>query len=198
MRTTKCCAVLALTLPLALAAALPAAAEIELTPTIGYRFHDYSPRDPRIACVAPPCDFFVDSEDGASYGLVAGYGLGGGWALELLLNRQEAEMRADSGPAPDLEITHLQGGLAHTWGDGTVRPFVAAAAGVSQVDNAAPFTLDPDADAFSLSAGGGVKIAMTDLLALRLEARGYWIDLPQRVEEDLTQTELSVGLSFRF
>jgi len=199
MRFTRTCTVIALFV-LAVVAALPAAAEVEVTPTIAYRSDDFSEQDPRINCVQAPCDFPVETDDAAAYGVVVGFGFADGWAVELLANRWSTDLdRSSSFEAPvDFEVTHLQAGLAYTWGQGNVRPFVAAAAGQSRVDNQAPFGRDPKEDAFSWSAGGGVKIGLTDLLALRLEARGYWVDLDDSHGGSFKQQEVSAGLAFRF
>jgi len=193
MRTTFVCTLLTL---LALAA-LPAAAEVEITPTFAYRSDDFSELDPRINCIQAPCEFPVETDDAVAYGVVVGFGFADGWAVEILANRWSTDVAGNTGEF-DFEVTHLQAGLAYTWGDGTVRPFVGAAAGQSRVDNQAPFGRDPEEDAFSWSAGGGVKIGLTDLLALRLEARGYWVDLDDVHGGSLMQQELSAGLTFRF
>jgi opacity protein-like surface antigen len=180
--------------------ALPAAAQFEVTPTVAYRSDDFSEQDPRINCVQAPCDFPVEPDDAAAYGVVVGFGFADGWAVELLANRWSTDLdRGNSFEAPvDFEVTHLQAGLAYTWGRGNVRPFVAAAAGQSRVENDAPFGRETEDDAFSWSAGGGVKIGLTDLLALRLEARGYWVDLDDAFGGSFMQQEVGAGLTFRF
>ncbi|HMB53108.1 MAG TPA: outer membrane beta-barrel protein [Thermoanaerobaculia bacterium] len=188
-----------LTLLVLVALALPAAAQFEITPTVAYRSDDFREADPTINCVTFPCDFSVESGDAVAFGVVAGFGFADGWAVEVLASRWSSEIELNGPGNADFEVTHLQAGLAYTWGRGNVRPFVGAAAGQSQVDNEADFGLrDAEDDAFSWSAGGGVKIGLTELLALRLEARGYWVDLDDNFGGSFMQQEIGAGLTFRF
>lgn len=199
-----------------------AAAELELTPTLAYRSDDYGCNGPDVIILEslifppPPCSFVrAESEDGLAVGAVIGIGIGHGWQVEVLASRQETELDVRFDPAleplwsdlglvfepadADFTVTHLQVGLARTWGAGTVRPFAGVAAGVSRVDADDPqFLVEFEEDAPSASLGAGAKVFLDERIGLRLEGRGYWIDLPSEVGGDFTQTEGSLGLVLRF
>lgn len=193
------------------------AAEVELTPTLAYRSGGFSCNGAPVGILEttdlifppPPCgQLGAETEDDVAIGAILGIGIGNGLQVEVLINRQEAEQRRrldgfpfdfPSLPGADVTVSHLQAGLSKTWGHGTVRPFLAAAAGVSRVDADDPvrFT-DFREDAFSTSLGGGVKTFFDDRFGLRFEARGYWVDLPSEVGGTYTQEELSVGAILRW
>lgn len=194
------------------------AGEIELTPTLAYRSGGFScdgadafiQIDPLPVFPISACSFIgAEAEDDVAFGAILGIGIGNGLQVEVLANRQETELRRRLGgieffqfvavPDADLTVTHLQAGLSKTWGSGTVRPFVGAAAGVSRVeaDDPALFT-DFREDALSASAGVGVKTYLSDRFGLRFEARGYWVDMPRELGGDFTQQDLSVGAILRW
>ncbi len=190
-----------------------AAAEVELTPTVAYRSDDWecTGASAVIAVFPPPSCAMVhaESEDGPAYGAVLGVGLGRSWELEVLASRQETEIKLEQQCCfeslilftdPDFTITHLQVGLAHTWGAGTVRPFAGFALGASRVeaDDPRQRIVDFEEDAASGSLGAGVKVYLWPRVGLRLEGRGYWIDLPAEVGGDFTQSEAAAGLAIRF
>ena len=73
----------------------------------------------------------------------------------------------------DFTVTHLQVGLARTWGTGTVRPFAGVAAGVSRVDSDDPqFLVEFEEDAPSASLGAGAKVFLDERVGLRLDRLG--------------------------
>lgn len=195
------------------AAASPAAgAGFEITPTFSYRSSDYGCTGASDFPVrAPACGVGVesDAENGEAFGVLAGFAISRGWAIEVLAGREETELDVEPLPGfeflvppedADFTITHLQAGVARTWGDGAVQPFAGVAAGVSRVEAESPeqHHIEFDEDALSASAGAGVKIGLTDWLGLRLEGRAYWVDLPEEVGGSFTETELAGGLIFRF
>lgn len=216
-----------LLVPLGVALAAPASAvEVEVTPTVGYRSDGYELQQP-LACAAifESCDLIAEADDDTPFGLVVGFELRPDWQLELLASHAESDLDAHAvlvplpgNPTPtpvpaerlDLEVTHLQVGLARTWGQGTVRPFVGVAAGGSRIETDAPpvdpielalrlfTTEDSSEDAFSASAGGGVKVELSPRLGLRLEGRGWWVDLPEDAGGDFTQLDASAGLILKF
>jgi len=208
-----------------LGAAAPApAAELEVTPTVAYRSDDYSCTgsgvfilSPEPAIFPPPTCAFVraESDDGPAVGAVIGIGAGHGLQIEVLASRQETELELRFLPAveevlaefeiffplakPDFTVTHLQVGVARTWGAGTLRPFVGVAAGVSRVEaDDALLIVDFQEDAPSASLGAGGKVFFDDRIGLRLEGRGYWVDLPSEAGGDFTQIEAALGLVLRF
>lgn len=195
------------------AATAPAAgAGFELTPTVSYRSSDYECTGSTVLnVVAPPCGIGVrsEAEDGEAFGVVAGFEVAPGWAIEVLANREETELDVRALPGflflfpptnADFTVTHLQVGVARTWGEGTLQPFAGIAAGVTQAEAEHPdqHHVEFDEDAPSASAGGGVKIGFNDRLGLRLEGRVYWVDLPEEVGGDFVETDLGAGLIVRF
>lgn len=106
------------------------------------------------------------------------------------------------------EWTTAQVGLLRHWGEDRVRPFAAAALGASRFESTTqaydrPFTpgIVPrpvDEEVLSGSLAGGVKVGLGRHLALRLEGRGWWHDLPERLDGALWQNEGSVGLTYRW
>lgn len=214
-----------LVLAAAAALAVPAAAvEVEVTPTVAYRSDDYGCRsgdvviafDPQIF-PPPTCSFFsAESNDGPAFGAVLGFGNGRDWQLELLASRQETELDLAFAPnvqvlagdvenfvppsQPDFTVSHLQLGVARTWGGGVVRPFASVAVGASRVeaDDPEQRLLEFEDDAFSASFGTGVKVFFSERVGLRLEGRGYWVDLESEAGGDFTQTEAATGLILRF
>jgi hypothetical protein len=206
----------------AFAAAPAVAADWELTPTVAHRSTGYecTGGEGVIATTSvfpPPTCAFVhaEAEDSAAFGVVLGVGVGRHLQVELLASRQETEidqrllpgvqtLAEDFGlfaplSTPDFAVTHLQAGVARSWGEGTARPFVGVAVGGSRVDSDDPQRgIDFEEDAFSASVGAGFKMYFSERLGLRLEARGYWVDLDSDLGGDFTQSEAGAGLILRF
>ncbi len=90
-----------------------------------------------------------------------------------------------------------------------MQPFAALGAGQTWIDSGAGLIGAVDLQAWSGSVAGGIRMPLGDSnrYALRVEARGYWVDLPgdrvvgdefvRALESDLTQIETTVGLTFR-
>jgi len=209
----------------ALAAAPAAAAGWELTPTVAYRSTGYEcTGDEEVQTFSisnfpsDTCSFVHgEADDGAAFGAILGVDVGRNLQVEVLANRQETvdvpldfilpieTLLGDLElfvplSTPELTVTHLQVGLARTWGDGVVRPFAGVAVGASRVDADDPeqHIIDFEEDAFSASLGAGLKLFFSERLGLRLEARGYWVDLSSDLGGDFTQTEAGVGVILRF
>ncbi len=187
-----------------------AQAQIQITPTVGYRTSG--------ELTATDRDFLTDSDievdKSEVFGVIVDIPFGqSGFGLELLANRQNSAFTFDPGlfqPSErlgDVELTYLHGGLFYEWQGGQVVPFISATAGVTRID---PQFDDLEAeDRASASLGGGVKIFFNQNIGLRLEGRGYWTDLnadlrddrgrrDSTVDEALYQGEASVGLIFAF
>lgn len=199
--------------PLGAAIAAPAAAAgVEVTPTVSYRSDGYDLSPQPLVCVAifRDCQLVAEADDGPAFGVVVGFDLRPGWQLEVLASRRDSDLQVLSTAVPindpptpierrsesDLTVTHLQAGLARTWGEGTVRPFGGVAAGVSRLETDAAGPISEDA--FSASAGAGVKVDLSNRLGLRLEGRGWWVDLPEHAGGDFTQLDATAGLILRF
>lgn len=201
------------TILLLVLAARSASADVELTPTLGYRFDDYRCTGDDSSSPPPACSrLTAESDDGPVFGLVLAFDMRRHLQLELLASRQESELLLTSGvptavtpsvpfaplDVPDFTVTHLQLGLSRTWGEGAVRPFAGVAVGGSRVEaDSRQGTVDFEDDVPSASFGAGVKLLLGERLGLRLEGRGYWIDLPSELGGSFAQGDATVGLILR-
>jgi opacity protein-like surface antigen len=200
----------------ALAPAPAAGAGVELTPFVGYSSNPDYAFSQGLACLAifTDCTVRGETDDGSAYGLILGVALRPGWQLELLANRQEFDLQARgrfvsvSPGFPDVfftdvldyDVTHLQLGASRSFGEGTVRPFLGAAVGGSRVEIARDDRLitGSSKDALSASVGGGVKVDVSPRLAVRVEGRGWWVDLDGESGGDYTQLDAAAGLAFHW
>ncbi len=200
--------------------AAPALAGVEVTLVGGYRTGDASflvaADSPGVFCFAFPC--FVEpatAEDAESYGLVVDVPVAERLMFELLVNRQDSELKlpqgrgfplffAGHGPAVDLEVSTAQIGLRRDWLRSTRVPFAAFGVGATRLETVAlpfeilppPQTLSPvDEEALSASLAGGVRLAADQRVGARVEARAYWTDLPALLGGSTWQVELSTGLA---
>ena len=198
-----------------------ASAEGELSVMLGYRGGDASflveADVPFIACLIPPCVVAeARTPESETLGLVLDVPIASGWMFEVLLNRQEDNLRlatdlsAEAGrPMPEsFDLTTLQVGAQHRWGTDRLAPFVAGGIGVARVETSAGILGSPvragdvgrtlgAKEVLSVSLGGGTRLAFGPRWGLRLEARGYLTDLPAEMGGELVQTEVSIGLSAR-
>jgi hypothetical protein len=154
----------------ALLAAMPAWAQssggrpFELTAFAGARlggeFEDGATAAPR------------DLDASGSFGLAAGFPLGGERTLELVWSHQEGRVGADDvgGTPVELDLDLLTVGGTFEWVRPHTRPFVSSTAGV--------MFLSPEGAGLDLEAllaftvGGGLKVPLSECVALRFEARG--------------------------
>lgn len=198
---------------LLLPAAVPAA--VEVTPLVGYREGSFE-INTGVVCVQPPCPSFAESEGSPLYGATLDVPLYDSLQFELLVNRQSTELTfRDSLSSPrnslaaiDLDVTHLHAGLLYGWELDRVEPFITGGFGRTWIDSKFGLIRDIDLERWSGSLGGGVRMPFkgSDRYALRIEARGYWVDLPSErvnqefiaLDDQLTQLETSVGFSVKF
>lgn len=186
-----------------------AAAQVELTPFLGYRIGgELDEAD----------DFFdfdgVDFEDSESYGLILDVPLSGGFQLEFLYSIQQSELRSNElfSPLPgiDIDIEYLHIGALYQWNShGDTIPFVAASGGVTRlVPNQRGLSSEERA---SISFGGGVKLMVSEHIGFRFEGRGFttFVENNDDIycqgnrcytydESVLWQVEARAGLIFRF
>lgn len=198
-----------------------AAAQVELAGVLGYRGGDRSfpveARTPGIACLIPPCVVAeASTPESEVLGLMLDVPVADGWALEALVNRQDADLRLATGLAPEagktepesFELITLQVGAMRRWEGGALTPFVAAGIGVARVETSAlvltrpPVVGEPGrrrdaSEGLSLSLGGGARQALGPRWGLRYEARAYWTDLPAELGGELVQIEVGLGLAVR-
>jgi opacity protein-like surface antigen len=187
------------------AAAGAQAAELELTPFIGYRFGGDVP--------AESSDLFdvdVEVDEDAALGLALDIRVVHGLMIELFASRQDTQFVDDAGlfvPGEDLldvEITYYHVGVGWGWKIDDLEPFVLGSLGIANVSPDS-FGLR-DEDEFSMSFGGGLKVWLNDHVGFRFEARGFWTDLSSaedwefwdEYDDDLYQGEVKVGLAISF
>lgn len=204
-------------LSLALVISSPAAAQkLELSPFLGYRFGgDFEARGnaPFFFTVE---DFEVDET--SSYGLLLDIGVTRNLQVELMLSRQETELRLETGvfgPPDrlfDLDVDYYHAGVLYQWTPGQVRPFVVGTLGATRLAPE-PAAL-ADETHFSASLGAGVKLLFTRNLGVRFEGRLFSTVIDNSddrifcdrfgfcevidVDEYLDQAEIRGGLVFAF
>ncbi len=191
---------------------LPAVAQaqsrrFELTPMVGYRFDGEFSAD---------SDLFdrnldVQVDEGTTFGAIFDIPLTESWQIEILGNRQDSAFVIDDGlfeseqELGDVSIDYLHAGLSYQWGPGQVTGFVSGGLGVARIS---PAFADSE-NRVSGNLGGGVKIFFAPNIGIRLEGRGYWVDLDSvedrrsyrdryDSEEGLYQGEASAGLIIAF
>lgn len=141
--------------------------DFEVTPFGAYRFGgEFNESDG---------NFSIDVDDSESFGIILNARHSPITQWEILYSRQETSANTTglglSDPGLDMNIEYLQAGGTYLWDGDTVQPFLAATLGVSRVDITTP---GYDSDSFfSFSLGLGLRVAPTNRLGLRLEARSY-------------------------
>jgi len=173
----------------------------------------------------------VDINDEGAYGLRFGVALAPYLQFELMVNRQDTTLKDESGlfgeepggfipPGEtgilDLDLTYYHGGLLWQWVHGDYRWYTVASVGVTHITPSSPLPADTR---LSGSLGGGLKLDLSDRLALRFEGR-YYLTLTDegsqatqyfehqdceitcyytwRYDERIVQTELSLGIVLKF
>ena len=186
-----------------LAAGASQAAEIEITPFIGYRWGGEIDRNTTSLFAED-----VDVDADAVYGLILGVRPVSGLLIELLVDRQETEFVREGelfGPPTelfDVEITYIHVGAGWTWGRGDWEGFLLGTIGVGHVNPDSPGASSEDE--LSASFGGGLKVFANRHLGFRLEVRGFWTDIASGEHildnpgDDLYQGEVKLGVVVRF
>lgn len=166
----------------------------ELVPTLGFRRGGEIRIQER---ALKHQDFDVKLTSGGAYGLRVGVPLREKLHLELMANRQEAQLRDEQGlfgetpggfvpPGSrrilDLDVTYLHAGLVYHWPGDMAHPFAVVSAGMTHFSPKSPL---PSDRRFSASAGGGIQLELTERFALKFEGRYYWTD----TDEDLAQVQ---------
>jgi opacity protein-like surface antigen len=144
---------------------------IEITPFAGYVFGGSFEDDEE----ASTANQAVDLDDAASYGLIVNWPAEPNTEWEIYLSRQSTSFEnvglfaPDEPASPDLDISFLQAGGTYFFEGELARPYIVATVGVSR--------FEPDDSAFdsetffAFGIGGGVKLAPTSRIGLRLEGR---------------------------
>ncbi len=161
---------------LLLVAATPALADnelrgIEITPFAGYRIGGSFTGDEE----AGSSDEDVDLDDAASYGLIVNWPAEANTEWEIYLSRQSTSLdtnrlfEPDATPLPDLDISFLQAGGTYLFEGEKARPYIVATVGASRFE---PDDSDFDSETFfAFGFGGGIMVAPTSRVGLRLEGR---------------------------
>jgi len=117
----------------------------------------------------------VDLDDAASYGLIVNWPAEVNTEWEIYLSRQSTSLQTSGlfatgeSALADLDITYLQAGGTYFFEGEKARPYIVATVGASRFE---PDDSAFDAETFfAFGIGGGVKLAPTSRLGLRLEGR---------------------------
>lgn len=186
-------------------AALAQGHRVEITPTIAYRFVGDIDADDRNFL-----DEDLEVDEGEAYGLKVNIPLNDVLGIELLAARQETALSIDGGlfeddsDFADFDIDYYHVGLTVEGGNGQIRPYFVGSLGLARLSLDLPNSKDEDR--LSGSLGGGIKIFFSHNVGLRLEGRGYAIDLDEDDDEDdrfddessIVQGEASLGLIIAF
>ncbi|WP_417519026.1 hypothetical protein [Marinobacter sp.] len=157
---------------------VPAAADISITPFVGYRMGSSIDIESSSASTSDQVRF----KDSVSQGLILNFDLQDpGTQGELYFGRQETSAKLDNGffapgtQAIDVTIYQLQFGGLYFPGGKSYGGFASGVLGVAR--------LEPDDSAFdthhraSLSLGGGYQFLINEQLRLRLDLRGIYTAL---------------------
>ncbi|MDH3226655.1 MAG: hypothetical protein OEM67_06155 [Thermoleophilia bacterium] len=182
------------------------------TGEIAFTTEAYSPL---IVCVTTPCvtaDVVTEDEQ-VRLTLIVDVPVSPRWMIELLYTEQDGnhDFRSEFPSIVErgsYEWTTAQAGLLRHWGEGRMRPFAAATLGATRFESSVPGYDRPffpgivptpvDEEVLSGSLAGGIKVGLGRYFDLRLESRGWWHDLPARLDGSLWQGEGSVGLSYHW
>lgn len=104
-------------------------------------------------------------DNALTYGLGLGYNITENWGVELIYNRFDTDSSLGLGDA-DGNIFHLDG-LYHFMPESNFVPYLGFGVGYSGVQ----YDWQDDDDDFNMNYGAGFKYYLTDMIALRLDAR---------------------------
>lgn len=176
------------------AAAVAQTPRFEITPTLGYRLNGEVEADERFLDVDPN----LEVEESPTYGVTLDFPLNENVQIELLVNQQESHFVLDGGflepsvELGDVSLTTGHVGFLFQWGLGQVNPYFVLSGGLTRLDPDFP---EIEAETrLSGSLGGGVKLFFNRNVGLRLEGRGYWIDLDADFEDDRFDSDVDEGL----
>ena len=136
---------------------------IELTPYGAYSFGGtFKDED---------SDTEVELQDSESFGLIFDYKLKNNTQIEVIYSQQRTDADVSGTTVPNVNMQYLQLGGTYLFDQGKVLPFMSATLGGTHID------VDTEgfgSDTFwSFSIGGGLQIAPSSRIGLRLEARAF-------------------------
>jgi opacity protein-like surface antigen len=153
---------------LAILIASPALAEndtgtIEITPYGAYSFGGtFSDEDSATE---------AKLQDSESYGLIFDYKRKDNTQIEVIYSQQSTDADVSGTTVPNINMHYLQLGGTYLFDEGKVLPFMSATLGATHIDvDTEGFGSDTF---FGFSIGGGLQIAPSSRLGLRLEARAF-------------------------
>ncbi len=136
---------------------------IELTPYGAYSFGGTF-KDEDTATEA-------ELQDSGSFGLIFDYQQKDNTQIELIYSLQRTDADVSGTTIPNVNMHYLQIGGTYLFDQGTVLPFMSATLGGTHIDvDTEGFGSDTF---FSFSIGGGLQIAPSSRVGLRLEARAF-------------------------
>jgi OmpA-OmpF porin, OOP family len=144
----------------------------------------------------PPAEFGVE-DPVPSFGGILGLRLGEPVALELRGHYAKADSDAVHAAGPDLTLLHGEGNI--TWfltPRTALTPYVTLGAGVMRADNG-----DESTSKFAWNAGAGLRVHLSDNVAIRLDGRNvsYEVPAPNTGEGEIRHSvEVFGGVSFGF
>lgn len=148
-------------------------------------------------------------DDDVTYGLRYGYNFTDAWGLELSLGRTNTAATNLAGRDTDLDLTTFDvDAIYHFNPSSKFVPYVLAGVGYASADLDRPLTgtvpgigsvrIDDD-NGFTLNAGVGAKLFVTDNVSLRLDARYRYLDkVVDRYDDSLNTFETTFGVGFQF
>lgn len=159
----------ALTQPIAAQEQEPDIDRIYLNPSVGFQYFDHD----------------RDLSETGTYSMGLEYRFHDHWAAEAVYGNADADRKGASGNA-DYTDYRLDGlyYLDNLNTEDIVQPYLAAGGGHTEFE---------DDGESRVNAGGGVRLAATDLVSLRLDAREFY-----SIDEHEWDTLVSLGVSFAF
>jgi hypothetical protein len=185
------------------------AGSVELTPTVGYWWGDTLARG-----TTGLFPYDVTIADAPAYGLRLNYRITSGWAVEAFLNHERADLVQGSDAlfegSPKLgtiDLNSAEFGFEGAFGHARLVPFIAGGLGAMWMD---PSVAGATSDTrFVGNFGGGVKLFLSEQVALRFDLRWHSVDVQGSNDHHhcdyyydcynnnwITFTELSLGLTF--
>jgi len=110
-------------------------------------------------------------QDSESFGLIFDYKRKDNTQVEVIYSQQRTDADVSGTTIPNVNMHYLQIGGTYLFDQGRVLPFMSATLGATHIDvDTEGFGSDTF---FGFSIGGGLQIAPTSRLGLRLEARAF-------------------------
>jgi opacity protein-like surface antigen len=113
----------------------------------------------------------AELQDSGSFGLIFDYKRKDNTQVEVIYSLQRTDADVSGTTIPNVNMHYLQIGGTYLFDQGRVLPFMSATLGATHIDvDTEGFGSDTF---FGFSIGGGLQIAPTSRLGLRLEARAF-------------------------